>query len=161
MMDDLFTMQTAILDAPRLVRVTCRACRLTAEVAIDAAARLCPACLADIPATVAHLRAQEAAAFWRVDEAWWAFDAALAHADEATQARWGAYMDAGDGPQVQETRRRVRAGLVAGPLADLIRAHVAWLDAHAQLVEMERWRHEALAELELVAPNAADLYREL
>lgn len=146
--DDIFTV---VLEPPQTARITCRVCNRPATVAIDAPARLCALCGADVPATVAHVQTTYAAALARVDDAWARFDADMAQADEGTATRWAAYMDAGDAPQVLETRRKVRAGLVVGPLAVLIAAHSAWLDAHAQLVECGSWRNEALAELEVVS----------
>lgn len=146
--DDLFA------DAPRAperrtARVTCRACERPCEVAIDAPGKLCEHCRGDLDATVAHVRRRLASAEQLVDERQTRLDADVAHTDGATRARWAAYeLCMGDDPRVVEVRRRVRAGEVVGPFADLVARQIDTLDALDRWADARACAEQALQEVD-------------
>lgn len=145
--DDLFAAPARRPAVKRTARITCRVCECSATVPIDAPAKLCTLCAEDLDRTTAHITARYDAAAGRHHDAWERLDADVAHADEATVARWQRYLAALETPPALETRERVRAGVVAGPFADLVRRHLDTIDAAVQLSECMRWRDIALEEV--------------
>lgn len=119
---------------PRMAIITCRVCDGRAEVPIDHAAMLCPACMADVPGTQARITAaldtieqQDHAAF----EAWQHEIAAL---DDATTERWTALV----GMRVQVTGRLRRAETAPMGAAQTVAARLAEIeDAKAAVIAFE------------------------
>lgn len=148
MENDLFIEQTTMMAPERTQRVTCRACDLPTEVSIIAP-RLCPECAGDLDATMERVTGRTHAALWRAQDAWERLDADVAHADEATLARWHVYQLAvtNNDPRAAETERMVMGG-IKGDFAALVRRWVAWKDALAQMGEAQKWAELARAEVE-------------
>lgn len=154
--DDLFAAARHPAHAPRLARITCRVCERAAQVPADAAGLLCPPCRENLATTRAHVQHCLQATAQRCEALWTQLEADVAHADEATLARWHRFQDAvmsGDAA-VRTTEDRVRARQVAGPFADLIARWIAYQDAHQALARATRWAQAAGDELDAAEEGA-------
>jgi len=142
---DLFA--TSAPTRARTARITCRVCgRQAVAVPVEQAALLCPTCLADVPASRAHVAACTASALAQLERATEAWQQALAASP--AQARWAGVQAAltavaeGNMPQATFDHawavRRAEGGALAA-LLDAYTTYTVACDAAAETLR-RLWR---------------------
>lgn len=153
LIDDLFA-EARAPHARGLIRRPCAVCGLSTRMPVTGA-RLCDGCRADPSMTAARVAAQLAAAEQACADAWDRWHADVAHADEATRARYARFSAAQEElaqaatvARVTELARTQRERPADTALAVLIRGELAYQDAHQRWEERRAWAARARDELE-------------
>jgi len=157
--DDLFARPTRIaarntVQEPPTARITCRVCGLRVAVQLDHPALLCSNCLIDLTITRAHVSARLDAAEQAHARAWSAFDAALAGASEADQARYAAVVEAqhkmeGGALSAAAYDAGIARAIERGDgLSTILRAKQTTDEAYAALDTVRNWAKLAMGEIE-------------
>lgn len=156
--DDIIN-QTAPLRIPELCAIVCVVCNLPIKIPIDAPARLCHACSADLVMTRNHVEMALAGARANHERAVDDWATALAAADPATLARWDkaeSYIKSGrEGDAAfRATWERERA--TETPLGAILRAYERYTAAERATTELRAWAGRAIAEIESAEASHAD-----
>lgn len=118
-------------------RIRCVGCGL---MAIGQTESLCVQCASDPYELLSDAEGMLVAYRAHADQCWTALRTATEQADDRVSQRWQRFMDARteDAAKHAQAIAQARGGSV-GPLSDLIRLYVAWVDAQGVYDERKAW----------------------